>query len=298
MKKSILLLLMLVSVNMSQALNITPQPVVDWDVTDDAVIITANGEGEVILYINDDVIENPCTIARGDTDMYVYAFASAQANGMEISYCDVVEILIPSIDDPVDPHMTGYWLVLRDRFGREVWKEMWYDDYGNYIDIINLYYSIYGGYNPETDERPLVPFNFVIDGIRYGASSPNTEAVLGYPHDNPLIEEDNFYLLPAGGKSIFIGVAQDTTGEKYLYAAMAGYPDPGYVYEDPTLYITGDVDSNAKVTIADVTTMIDYLLTGYSTGLNMDNADVNGSGKVTIEDVTLLIDYLLKGSWW
>ena len=44
--------------------------------------------------------------------------------------------------------------------------------------------------------------------------------------------------------------------------------------------------------------MIDYMLTGYSTGFNMDNADVNGSGKITIEDVTLLIDYMLKGSWW
>ena len=30
----------------------------------------------------------------------------------------------------------------------------------------------------------------------------------------------------------------------------------------------------------------------------MDNADVDGSGKVTIEDVTLLIDFLLRSTWW
>ena len=106
------------------------------------------------------------------------------------------------------------------------------------------------------------------------------------------------------GKVYGIGVAQAQTGEKYLYAAVLGFATiydwetDEWVPQDPTPFITGDVDGNAKVTIADVTTMIDYLLSGYSTGMNMDNADVDGNGTVTIADVTLLIDYLLKGSWW
>ena len=54
----------------------------------------------------------------------------------------------------------------------------------------------------------------------------------------------------------------------------------------------GDVNDKGEVTIADVTTLIDYLL-GSTQIVNMENADVNRDGGVTIADVTMLIDYLL-----
>jgi len=56
----------------------------------------------------------------------------------------------------------------------------------------------------------------------------------------------------------------------------------------------GDVNGDGSVTIADVTTLIDYLLGG---NLQVDEAcaDVNRDGTVSIADVTTLIDYLLGG---
>jgi hypothetical protein len=51
------------------------------------------------------------------------------------------------------------------------------------------------------------------------------------------------------------------------------------------------------VTIADVTALIDYLLSGDSTNINLDAADCNTNQEVTIADVTALIDYLLSGNW-
>ena len=64
----------------------------------------------------------------------------------------------------------------------------------------------------------------------------------------------------------------------------------------PTVMI-GDVNNSGDVTIADVTALIDYLLSGDATGLNLAAADCNDSGDVSIADVTALIDYLLSGSW-
>ena len=64
----------------------------------------------------------------------------------------------------------------------------------------------------------------------------------------------------------------------------------------PTVLI-GDVNNSGDVTIADVTALIDYLLSGNATGINLAAADCNGSSDVTIADVTALIDYLLSGNW-
>ncbi len=65
--------------------------------------------------------------------------------------------------------------------------------------------------------------------------------------------------------------------------------------------LRGDVDMNEEVAIADVSALIDYLLTGDATGISLQNADCDLSGTdapdVTIADVSALIDYLLNGAW-
>jgi formylglycine-generating enzyme required for sulfatase activity len=57
----------------------------------------------------------------------------------------------------------------------------------------------------------------------------------------------------------------------------------------------GDVNEDGNITIADVTAMIDYLLSGDASLINLANADLTNDGDVTIADVTTLIDYLLSG---
>ena len=57
--------------------------------------------------------------------------------------------------------------------------------------------------------------------------------------------------------------------------------------------IQGDVDMDGEVTISDVTCLIDYLLSGKASSINLDVADSNGDGEININDVTSLIDYLL-----
>ena len=57
------------------------------------------------------------------------------------------------------------------------------------------------------------------------------------------------------------------------------------------------MNGDGGVNISDVTTLIDYLLSGNASGVNLTAADCNQDGSVNISDVTTLIDYLLSGSW-
>ena len=63
---------------------------------------------------------------------------------------------------------------------------------------------------------------------------------------------------------------------------------------DAPAVMRGDVDGDEEVTISDVTTLIDYLLSGTEAPAA---ADCDMDNDVTISDVTTLIDYLLSGEW-
>ena len=63
------------------------------------------------------------------------------------------------------------------------------------------------------------------------------------------------------------------------------------------VYIRGDVNMDKSVNIADVTALIDYLLSGSTEGVSLNNADCNLDEGVNIADVTALIDFLLSGGW-
>lgn len=59
--------------------------------------------------------------------------------------------------------------------------------------------------------------------------------------------------------------------------------------------VIGDVDGNGRVDIADVSTLIDMLLTGDDVS-TQQSADVDQDGEVNIADVAALIDKLLSGN--
>lgn len=63
----------------------------------------------------------------------------------------------------------------------------------------------------------------------------------------------------------------------------------GYTYER----MLGDANGDANISIADVTALINFLLSGDPTGFYEVNADINEDGKTSIADVTSLISILL-----
>ena len=93
------------------------------------------------------------------------------------------------------------------------------------------------------------------------------------------------------------GTTYDANHIDVAYAHIDGGPsNPGYFTEKPT-FILGDVDDDGQVKIADVTALINYLLSGDASTINLQAADVDGDGQVKIADVTALINYLLTGNW-
>ena len=62
-------------------------------------------------------------------------------------------------------------------------------------------------------------------------------------------------------------------------------------------FVRGDADGNGEVKIADVTALINFLLSGDTSLVNLLGADCDQNGEVKIADVTVLINYLLSGVW-
>ena len=78
------------------------------------------------------------------------------------------------------------------------------------------------------------------------------------------------------------------------YAHIDGGPsNPGY-FTGKNTSLRGDVNGDGSVNISDVTALIDYLLSGNASGINMSGADTNQDGSINIADVTALIDLLLN----
>ena len=66
-----------------------------------------------------------------------------------------------------------------------------------------------------------------------------------------------------------------------------------YIIEVPVTALLGDVNDDGKVTIKDVTVLINYLLSGTADPFNAANADTSQDGAISIKDVTQLINILL-----
>ena len=70
-----------------------------------------------------------------------------------------------------------------------------------------------------------------------------------------------------------------------------GASNPGY-FSEKQAFLRGDVNGDGKVTIADVTALVNIIL-GKTTNYNAAVADINGDTKITIADVTALVNIIL-----
>lgn len=124
-------------------------------------------------------VENPYSILRGDKDETYSFMALAKELCQFCSWDARLDVTVPARDTT---HDTGYWVVLIDKNGNEVWEKLKYynSNYDLYYNYVFLDSEIYGYQNPETGMWPDVCFNFSIDGVRYGAEENMTEVHLGF----------------------------------------------------------------------------------------------------------------------
>ncbi len=138
---------------------------------------------------------------------------------------------------PTEPQEKTYQLVMLDMNGNPVAYDLTQGENGEYTTTVALNYDVFGGFDPMTEERPAVPFYFLVNGVRYGANADMTAAVLGMAMENPLAATDGCYTVPVG-YNYNIGIAIGLQGEMYAYVAQAGF--------------TGVNDINAGKTVANV----------------------------------------------
>ncbi len=98
------------------------------------------------------------------------------------------------------------------------------------------------------------------------------------------------------------GYHQASEVDYYVFGADESdhrYQQPVFGELDPhhftvnIAFTLGDVNEDGFVNIADVTTLIDYLLGGTPSPFNTTAADVNTNGDINVSDVTALIDLIL-----
>ena len=109
-----------------------------------------------------------------------------------------------------------------------------------------------------------------------------------YWQDPPTIAE-SFFTTAAYNNAI-LHVPEGTTD---TYKSRAGWKNFTIVENVPPV-IVGDVDGDGVFSIADITELIDLLLSQSTPSVNPQAYDVNNNGKIDIGDITTLIDMLLE----
>ena len=141
----------------------------------------------------------------------------------DITIADVNALIDMLLIGYVDPHDTGYWVILLDKDGEPVWHECYVGESGDYTATISLEdKSIYGtSFDYETGERFTTSLYVMIDGILYGAENDNQEIILGALYDNPLNSNNNGYLIRIGfNYNVGVTFKDD---DLYLYCAQCGW---------------------------------------------------------------------------
>ena len=115
------------------------------------------------------------------------------------------------------------------------------------------------------------------------------------------------YLYTADGMVIYnqfnITYPAELEGKTFDVEGMVSYYNekvqimPIAITEAQEAYIRGDVNGDNFVNIADVTSLINYLLTDDATDINLQAANCNEDEGINIADVTSLINFLLTDQW-
>ena len=121
------------------------------------------------------------------------------------------------------------------------------------------------------------------DGVWYNTTLNGNNAVMGNTGTATSSMLSWGLTVPSDGDGLWWGYDQN----------VLRYTD-GSTFVIPIDYIRGDVNGDGSVNIADVTALIDLLLSG---GIVNPESDSNDDGIVNIADVTTLIDFLLSGNW-
>ena len=323
-------------------IEITPAPVIVCGEGDEYYIVSAEGYGEVRLYLDGYDVENPYYIPRADVEMVYFFMATAQEDGKEMSEVVSFTVYVPAVEPPIVEITPAPEIIVEEN---EYYYYTTVSAVGN--GEVHLYLDGEEVYNPYVIEWDANPMYLTFTATAQEEGKDLSDAVCyqvyvpARPYPTPpagISTEltDDYLIINANGMgtvTIYVeyidnetgSISLETTTDEYFATylvprgketffincwavalfspdALPGISDVLYYVEVPAKVITpvvtpGDVNGDGELGIADVTDLINYLLTGDDTGIHPDGLDCNQDGELGIADVTALINYLLTGNW-
>ena len=242
---------------------ITPCPEFTTMDTGESIVVVVSGEGYICLYQNGEFVadgEGSITYEIPYVDEpngEEYVFsATAQVDGWEMSEYIYYIVFVPGVPQPYETPVPVLQYDLTD-------DAMIFTATGE--GIVTLY----------------------IQFIDNATGEMTTESFLG--------EGSVVFEIPRGSETTYVNVWATAQANEN---ALIGYTEVEYYVEIPAMVtvIPGDADGDGKVTVNDVTAIIDYVLGVNVGGINVDGADFNNDGQVAISDVTAIIDYIMHNN--
>lgn len=247
--------------------DITPKPLIKFEETPYGVVITAEGEGDVTLYVNRKAVSNPYTISKEDVEMQYSVYATARGDDKLIS--DTVRLESGELYSPAENADNGK------------------------LDISMI----------DAEIITVDPRGISIGGNVSGVDGERSVKIELYKEGTATAAYQTSIL--GSGEYILKGIARGTytmkvTANGYAeYTATINVTDVNIEHnvslkkKDPPAggYPIGDVDLDGKVSTVDsnllkrVVAGIYFLNEG---SIEAENADVDGDGKITTVDSNLL----------
>ena len=114
--------------------------------------------------------------------------------------------------------------------------------------------------------------------------------------------EDSYFLNAAGSHFVKAANGKVNAFEAYAGNVIASSATQLQIFldedaESGSTSLLGDVDHDGSVNIADVTMLMDYLLSHNANGIDLEAADCDLSGDINITDAIKIIDYILYNEW-
>ena len=142
----------------------------------------------------------------------------------------------------------------------------------------------YGGYSYFSFSTALGSSWDEIANYRMGATSNNfpiTDSNMGT--NLTVIPGSNAFRIPVGKYNLTLYLSQGI-----LVVERWTEPQP---------VMRGDVEGDGDIDMDDLAALINYMLTGNASGINLENADCEPGDGVNMDDISALINYMLKNHW-
>ena len=274
-----------------------PVPVIEVQVNDDAVVVTATGEGDVLLYIDGEEVENPYSLPREENEYYVEAMATAHVDGMlDTSYTTIVTVPAKETG-PTPPEPTGYSLTMADAetlHGKTIVIPV---TMTNVEEVTAFQTDLY---LPEGFE--------LLDVVLSNRKSDHQLQRSNRPDGSVRILCYSMMLTPFAGHDgelfyITVKVPDNAVGEynlmlkKSLLTLAANCDEVRCDDATNTVnvwaYVIGDANGDGEVTVTDIVVTAKYILGEDVDTFIFEAADVNGDGDITVTDVVLIARMVL-----